>query len=451
MSMVIPERTDGKYEPYPEYNDPGIECIGEIPAHWEIKRLRFLSKINPSKTEIKDWSPDLEVTFLPMEDVGCGNLNIEQTRELNSVSEGYTYFRDGDVLVAKITPCFENGKGAISKGLLNGIGFGTTELHIIRPAPDLNRRFLMYITISHAFRNIGESEMYGAAGQKRVPDKFIRDFACPYPSSKEQQMIVDFLDRETSRIDELISRKQRLIELLQEQRTALITHTITKGLNPDAPMKDSGVEWLGQIPYGWNVRKLKYVGQAIIGLTFQPSDVVDESQGILVLRASNIQNSHVSMQDNVYVKTQIPRNLITRTGDILICSRSGSRDLIGKSAKITPDAAGMTFGAFMTVFRSKMCDYLYYVFNSQLFNCELGAFQTTTINQLTINILNNFKVPLPPLEEQQVIADFLDSETARIDGLISKINQAIEKLQEYRSALITAAVTGKIDVRKEAT
>ena len=205
----------------------GIEWLGEIPAHWEMKRLRFLSKINPSKTETRNLSPDLEVTFLPMENVGCGDLNIEQTRELSSVSEGYTYFRDGDVLVAKITPCFENGKGAISEGLLNGIGFGTTELHIIRPTPDLDRRFLMYITISHAFRYIGESEMYGAAGQKRVSDKYIRDFTCPYPAPQEQQVIVDYLDQETFRIDSLVSRINQAIEKLQEYRSALITAAVT--------------------------------------------------------------------------------------------------------------------------------------------------------------------------------------------------------------------------------
>lgn len=245
MSIVTPKGSERKYEPYPEYKDSGAEWLKAIPAHWEAKRLRFLTKINPSKTDIKALPPSFEVSFLPMEDVGCGILNMEQTRELSSVSEGYTYFRDGDVLVAKITPCFENGKGAISEGLLSGIGFGTTELHVIRATLDLNRRFLLYITINHAFRDIGESQMYGAAGQKRVPDRFIRDFICPYPSLDEQQAIADFLDGETTRIDELIARNQRLTELLQEQRTALITRIVTKGLNPDADMKDSGVGWSG--------------------------------------------------------------------------------------------------------------------------------------------------------------------------------------------------------------
>jgi len=207
--------------------DNGVEWLGEIPAYWDIKRLRFLTKVNPSRTMTKGLPSDLEVSFLPMEDVGCGILNMEQTQELASVSEGYTYFRDGDVLVAKITPCFENGKGAIAEGLINGIGFGTTELHVIHPTPNLSRRFLLYITISHSFRKVGESQMYGAAGQKRVPDRFIRDFMCPYPSLQEQQAIADFLDSETTRIDSLVDRINRAVEKLQEYRSALITAAVT--------------------------------------------------------------------------------------------------------------------------------------------------------------------------------------------------------------------------------
>ncbi|NLE57272.1 MAG: restriction endonuclease subunit S, partial [Planctomycetes bacterium] len=111
-----------------------------------------------------------------------GGLTLDQTRPLAEVATGYTYFRDGDVLAAKITPCFENGKGSIADGLVNGIGFGTTELHVLRPWAELDRRFLFYATISHPFRHLGAAEMYGAGGQKRVPDDFIRDFRQPVPT-----------------------------------------------------------------------------------------------------------------------------------------------------------------------------------------------------------------------------------------------------------------------------
>lgn len=437
--MAISENTKSKYQPYSEYKESGMEWLRRVPTHWDINRLKWSVRLRNEKVE----NGELDTPYLGLENVESWTGRIIESDFRPEVEGASNSFQKNDVLFGKLRPYLAKVVHAQRHGIC------TSELMVLRPQKYWPR-YLFYYMLSRSTVDIIDSSTYGVK-MPRANWDFIGNLPFLLPPLPEQQAIADFLDRETTRIDELIARKKRLIELLQEKRIALITRTVTKGLNPDAPMKDSGIEWLGKIPKGWNVRKLKYVGQAIIGLTFQPSDVVDESQGILVLRASNIQNGRVSMQDNVYVKTLIPSNLVTCTGDILICSRSGSRDLIGKSAKITPDAAGVTFGAFMTVFRGKMCDYLYYVFNSQLFNCELGAFQTTTINQLTINILNNFRVPLPPIEEQQAIANFLDSENARIEGLISKINQAIEKLQEYRSALITAAVTGKIDVRAKET
>lgn len=161
---------------YSQYKPSGIEWLGDIPSMWPAIRLRFRVKINPVKSEIRGIPEDTSVSFLPMEAVGeYGGLRLEQTQALGDVANGYTYFRDGDVVVAKITPCFENGKGSIADGLENGIGFGTTELHVLRPSSFMDRNYLFYLTISHAFRKIGASYMYGAGGQKRVPDTFIRD------------------------------------------------------------------------------------------------------------------------------------------------------------------------------------------------------------------------------------------------------------------------------------
>lgn len=454
--MVIPERTERKNEPYPDYKDSGVEWLGGIPAHWDAKRLRFLTWINPSKGEIKGLPPSLEISFIPMEDVGCGVLNMEKTQELDSVSEGYTYFRDGDVLVAKITPCFENGKGAIGEGLLNSIGFGTTELHVIRSTPDLNRCFLLYITVSYAFRKIGESEMYGAAGQKRVPDKFIRDFICPYPSQREQQAIADFLDRETARIDEMIAREQRLVDLLQEQRTTLITCTVTKGLNPDAPMKYSGVEWLGKIPEHWEVKKLKHVLLRNDGGVW--GDDYDEN-GTIVLRSTEqtiggewcINEPAIR---RINAKEYKKSKLIY--GDLLITKSSGSESHIGKTTLVTKKIEDMNccFSNFMQRIRllsNYSAKYVYYVFNCILGREQLVYYSNTTtgLANLSSTIIGNIHVAMPNYSEQQAITDYLDQETSRIDDLVGRIIQAIEKLQEYRSALITAAVTGKIDVRQQ--
>jgi type I restriction enzyme S subunit len=210
---------------------------------------------------------------------------------------------------------------------------------------------------------------------------------------------------------------------------------------PYPAYKPSGMDWLGDVPEHWDVRRLKFVGDAIIGLTYDPSDLADEADGVLVLRASNVAGGRIVREDKVFVKRKIPPRLITRLGDILICSRSGSRALIGKNAKIDADSAGVTFGTFMTVFRSNCNDYLFYVFNSTLFDYQSGVFLTSTINQLTVANLYSFEVPTPPPDEQAIIVRFLEQAMANIDGLVYKKWALIGKLKEKRSALISRAVT----------
>ena len=213
-------------DPYPKLRSSGIEWLEEVPEHWEMKRGRFCANVNPQP--LRSLHPDSEASFVPMEAVGeYGGLNLDQTRYVFEVGSGYTEFKDGDVVVAKITPCFENGKGALATGLLNGIGFGTTELHVLRPFANLDVRFLFYFSISQAFRSMGEGEMYGAGGQKRVPPAFCKNIQIPLPPVEEQHAIVDFLESQTERIDTLVTKIETAIERLQEYRSALITAAVT--------------------------------------------------------------------------------------------------------------------------------------------------------------------------------------------------------------------------------
>ena len=202
---------------YPNYKDSGVEWLGEVPAHWKVKRLRFVALLNPSKAEIADLDRDTEVSFLPMDAVGDdGSIDIDRIRPIREIETGYTYFRDGDVTVAKITPCFENGKGAVMRGLHGGIGFGTTELIVARPiATEATSDYLSWLFRSTQFRKRGEASMYGAGGQKRVPDDFVRDFAIAFPNPDEQTTIATFLDHETAKIDALMAEDEaaRLAEL----------------------------------------------------------------------------------------------------------------------------------------------------------------------------------------------------------------------------------------------
>ncbi len=211
-------------------------------------------------------------------------------------------------------------------------------------------------------------------------------------------------------------------------------------------MKDSGVEWLGEIPKDWDITKLKYIGEAITGLTYSPNDIVDENEGTLVLRSSNVQNGRIVLNDNVYVNMNIPEKLITREGDIIICSRNGSRALIGKNACIGSNDAGKSFGAFMTVFRSKYYEYLNFVFNSHIFKAQSGSFLTSTINQLTIGNLNSFIIAIPNEKEQEIIVKYLCNKTLKYNSIVDKLKEQIEKLKEAKQSLISEAVTGKIEI-----
>jgi type I restriction enzyme S subunit len=208
-----------------------------------------------------------------------------------------------------------------------------------------------------------------------------------------------------------------------------------------ASYKPVDLGWLTEIPCHWEIKRLKYLGEAIIGLTYSPDDVVDENEGTLVLRSSNVQQARLSFDDNVYVNKSIPEKLRTKKGDILICARNGSRALIGKNAQIDEASAGLSFGAFMSIFRSRYNNYLSKVFNSALFEYQSGSFLTATINQLTTGNLNSFEIPLPTESERELIANFLDHETAKIDTLIEKQQQLIQLLKEKRQAVISHAVT----------
>jgi type I restriction enzyme S subunit len=216
-------------DPSVPMKDSGVEWLGAIPAHWEVKRLRFIADLNPSyASAVHSLSQEAEVAFVPMEALSeYGGLDLTRTKALRDLATGYTCFADGDVLLAKITPCFENGKGALAMGLANGIGFGTTELHVLRPRPQLLGQFLAYLTYSRPFRGLGQVEMKGSAGQQRVPEDFVRNFPTPVPPLSEQSAIAAFLDRETAKIDALIAKVREVIERLKEYRTALISAAVT--------------------------------------------------------------------------------------------------------------------------------------------------------------------------------------------------------------------------------
>jgi len=225
---IITEAVTKGLNPNVKMKDSGIKWIGEIPEHWEVKRIKYLATVNPSKSEVRHLPPEQEVTFIPMEKiVATGKVDYSITNTVENLIDGYTYFRDGDIIMAKVTPCFENGNIAIVNGLLNGIGFGTTELHVLRCNNKCYNKFLFYYLQSDVFKSKGISEMYGVAGLKRIPTDFVLNYKLGIPDYQEQKQITLYLDTIVDKINTLISDIQTQIDKLKEYRQSIISEAVT--------------------------------------------------------------------------------------------------------------------------------------------------------------------------------------------------------------------------------
>lgn len=418
--------------------------MSKIPAHWKMVRLKYGFDIigsgtTPPTGEASYYDGDVPwVTTSELRENVIETTNQRITRNALNELTALRIYPVGSVLFAMYG-------ATIGRVALLGIEATVNQaVCVLAYSSLLNSRFAFYVL--QASRDELVSSASGG-GQPNLNAERVREHRVTCPPMAEQRAIADYLDLEMARLDALVAEKERLLRLLAEKRRALITRTVTRGLDPHAPLRDSGIPWLGEIPAHWELKRLKHIGQAIIGLTFDPADTVNDGSGVIVLRASNVRGQKIILEDNVFVLMDIPEILRTRMGDILICSRSGSRALIGKNALIDQASAGLTFGAFMTVFRSPCNEYLFYIFNSPLFDYQAGAFSTSTINQLTVETLNGMEVPLPPLSEQKAIVASLRERTSRLDHLVEATDQTIALLKERRAALIAAAVTGQIDVR----
>ncbi|OEF74399.1 restriction endonuclease subunit S [Vibrio cyclitrophicus 1F111] len=443
----------GRYKAYPEYKDSGVKFVRNIPAHWSVSKVCYISTFGRGLSITK---ANLEDKGIPC--VSYGEVHSKYGFEvdpkkhlLKCVNPTYldtspfALLSKGDFVFADTSEDIE-GSGNFTQLISDETLFAGYHTVVVRPDTSNYYRFIAYLFDSREFRTQIRDAVKGVKVFS-VTQAILKNANVWLPEFEEQHKIANFLDHETAKIDTLITKQEKLIELLKEKRQAVISHAVTKGLNPDAQMKDSGVEWLGEVPEHWEMKKLKYIGEAKNGLTYSPDNVVSENEGVLVLRSSNIQNASLSFNDNVYVNIDIPEKIKTKKDDLLICSRNGSRKLIGKNALITEGAAGMAFGAFMVIYRSPINPYLFWIFNSPLFEYQSGSFLTSTINQLTIGNLDSMEVPLPPSNEQEMIKKYLVNKNQYFDALTAKSKLKVKLLVERKTALISAAVTGKIDVR----
>ncbi len=440
-----------KLPDYAQTKPSGFKGLGHLPNHWEVIRGRFVMHVNPPAPRLRSLKPEDEVSFVPMDAVGeYGGLNLDLTRVISDVSSGFTEFQDGDVVVAKITPCFENGKAALARGLLNGAAYGTTELHVLRAGATLDRGFLFYVAISDRFRKLGESEMYGAGGQKRVPPEFNKDFPMPMPPVPEQQQIAAFLDWKTGQIDTLIEKKQQLLEKLKEKRIAVITQAVTQGLNPTAPLCDSGIPWLGQVPKHWEVRRLKFTASERLQYGANESAELDDLDCPRYIRITDIREDGTLHEDTFRsLPHEVAEPYLLEDGDLLL-ARSGAT--VGKTFQYLKTWGKAAYAGYLIRFRVDLsllsARFAYYFLRSKFYwACINASLIQATIQNFSAEKYADINVPLPPLKEQEAIVAELEKQKATTDKLEDATMEAIDRLTEYRTALITAATTGKIDVR----
>ena len=433
------------YKPYPACKDSGVEWIGRVPEHWEVKRLRHVATLNPSP----DWraleQQKREYPFFPMEAIGeAGELDSSGRKLLDDCRSGYTYFAEGDVAFAKVTPCFENGKGAVLCGLEGGHGFGTTELTVLRPTA-IDRDYLYALTFADSFRQPGASEMLGSGGLKRVPDEFTRNYRIALPPPAEQSAIVAALDRETARIDALIAKKTRFIELLKEKRQALITQAVTKGLDPNVRMKDSGVAWIGQVPEHWDIVPSTWLFVESNERAHADDEHLSATQkyGVIPLaeyeRLEGRQVTHAVKNLEQRKHVEIDNFVISMRSFEGGIERVRARGCVRSSYVVLLAEPGADVGFFAYLLKS----------SSYIQGLQSTSSFVRDGQDLSYANFRQVKMPAPNIAEQKAIAAHLDRGVSRIDALAAKTERSIALLKERRSALITAAVTGQIDLREE--
>ena len=423
---------------YHSFEDSGIDWVGNIPEHWEIKKFKRVFKEVKKRTN----------TELNCGSISFGKVVFKDDEKIpESTKRSYQVLKKGEFLINPLNLNYDliSLRIALSdKDVVVSSGYIVIDNFI-----ELNKTYFNYFL--HRF-DVAFMKLLGSGVRQTLNWNDIANCDLILPPLPEQTAIAGFLDHKTALIDQAIDIKQKQIELLKERRQILIHKAVTRGLNPNVKMKDSVVEWIGEIPEHWEVKRLKHLGNSIIGLTYNPNDLCGVEEGTLVLRSSNLFEGKFKYgeKENAYVKSRIPQKLLIRENDILICSRNGSRDLIGKCALATKVDAGHSFGAFTTVFRSDINPYIFCILNSSIFKALSGMFLTSTINQLTIGNLNSIEVPIPPINEMDEVRNYVENINLKVDTAISLKEQEIEKLKEYKATLINSAVTGKIKVYNDA-
>ena len=435
-----------RFRRYPEYKNSGIEWLGKIPVHWEVQRLKYLATLNdevlPESTD-----PSFEMSYVDISSVDAfaGITATEGMAFEKAPSRARRIVHRGDVIVSTVRTYLRaiTAIQAPEPNLIVSTGFA-----VIRPR-QLESSFASYTLRAPHFVERVVANSVGVS-YPAINTSSLACFPIAYPDVHEQRFIAAFLDRETAKIDALVARKERLIELLQEKRSAFISRTVTRGLDSNVPVKDSGVEWLGEIPAHWVTWKATHGFRRIGSGTTPKSNNPEYYDGdIAWVTTSELRESVIVDTTKKVTAAAVRENPTLRMypkGTLLFAmygATIGRLGILGIAATVNQACAAL---AEPVHFITRFVYYWLQMRRPTLIVLSAGGGQPN----LSQDDLRQLRIPAPPLDEQRAVADVLDHETARIDALIAKVHEAIDHLNEFRTALISAAVTGKIDVREDA-
>ena len=437
-----------QFKPYPDYKDSGVDWLGQIPAHWDVRRLKYLANLNPQSLA-EDTDPTREMVYVDIGGVdSLGRITEREPLTFASApSRARRVVHDGDVIVSTVRTYLR----AIAPirdpepGMIVSTGFA-----VVRPTRELTTDYAAYALRAPYFveRVVANSK---GVSFPAINESEMATYEVAVPPEHEQRSITAFLDKETAKVDASIAKKEQLIALLQEKRTALITRAVTKGLDPSVPMKDSGIEWLGAIPAHWEVKNLKRIAKRVdVGIAEAATHAYADG-GVPIIRTTNVRANRLLTDDLLRIERWFAdknRSKYLLAGD-LVTARTG---VPGTTAVIPQELDhSQCFTMLITTLRKGYVPAFFsYYLNSTVarvyFDLEgWGSAQTN----ISVPILQGTPVPVPPEHEQKAIVAHIETHLAPIDNLSSMIQGANDRLKEMRTALVSAAVSGKIDVREE--
>ena len=439
-----------KHKPYPVYKPSGVEWLSDVPAHWEVAAAKrhFSIQLGKMLRNTPNGPADAEVSYLKAQHVQwfqvvTANIPTMWANQYETIKFG---IQQGDLLVCEGG---EGGRCAILHQQIDNCIIQNA-LHRVRSRGQSLNAFLLYV-----MSTVNAVGWFDVLNEKATIAHFTKEkfdaLLIPSPPLAEQRAIAAFLDRETAKFDALVSKKERLIELLQEKRTALISHTVAKGLDPNAPMKPSGVEWLGEVPVHWEVKRLKHLGELQGGAGFPHEEQWDTTQEYPFFKVGDM-GAEANQREMIEYQHTVSPDTARRLGayklppSTIVFAKVGAALMLNRRRMIVrPSCIDNNMMGFIP--RVPDPDWMLYWLSGLDFRKLANPGAVPSVNEGQIREQETI---LPPLAEQCAIVSFLDQETAKLDNLIAKVHRVIELLEELRTSLISAAVTGKIDIREEA-